>query len=177
MTGVSTIFAGYARFGGATPRGGRGFLIQQPEHWVFADTQLMWGDSIGTAGCLAGFEMCGCDVELRNNRFVATGRHGTPTDTEVLAVAPAHLWRRGESSALFDDDGMWDDSIEMVAKILHGDEWTAADVERLSNGWACMVVHEPAGTVFTASTTEWAYCLEDPVIDRITRNVLDRFLG
>ena len=32
-----------------------------------------------------------------------------------------------------------------------------------------------AGTVFTAATVNWGKGLSDPVVDRITRNVLDRF--
>lgn len=174
MTGVSTAFAGYARFGRSTPRGMRGFVVQRPEHWVFDGTDIMWGDAIGVDGCLAGFELCGCDVQLVNNRITATGRFGTPANTEVLAVAPAHLWRTAESSSLFDEDGIWGDSVEAVAHLLHGADCTPADIERLSHGWACMVVHEPGGFVFCASTTEWAWCLDDPVIDRLTRNLMDR---
>jgi hypothetical protein len=42
-----------------------------------------------------------------------------------------------------------------------------------------MGVHQRGGTVFTAGTTEWAWGLAnaDPVIERITRNILDRFAG
>jgi hypothetical protein len=39
-----------------------------------------------------------------------------------------------------------------------------------------MGVHQPGGTVFTSGCTEWVWGLvaQDPVIDRITRNLLDR---
>ena len=38
-----------------------------------------------------------------------------------------------------------------------------------------MGVHQPGGTVFTAGTTEWAWGVAgDPVIERVTRNLLDR---
>jgi len=52
-------------------------------------------------------------------------------------------------------------------------------VARLAHGHAVMGVHERGGTVFTAGTTEWAWGLAnaDPVIERITRNLLDRFTG
>jgi hypothetical protein len=174
LTGVSTMFAGYARFGTATPRGGRGFLVQQPDHWILDGTDVAWGDSIGADGCLAGFELGGCDVELRSNRFVPTGRFGTPPEAQILAVAPAHLWRAGESSDLFDEEGVWADSVLMCARLLYGDNPPEGAIERLSNGWASMLVHQPGGTIFTAATTEWAYCLDDPVIDRMSRNILDR---
>ena len=176
MTGVSTIFAGYARFGRSTPRGARGFLVQQPQHWVFDGTDVMWGDAIGVDGCLAGFEMCGCDVELRANRLVPTGRFGTPRGADIIAAIPAHLWRAKESSDLFDEEGIWDDSVLLAANVLYGDEPPADAIERLSNGWATMILTEPGGTVFSAATTEWAYCLDDAIIARMTTNILDRFL-
>ena len=51
-----------------------------------------------------------------------------------------------------------------------------AAVARFQHGHAVMGVHQPGGTVFTAGTTEWAWGVAegDPVIDRITRNLLDR---
>ena len=41
-----------------------------------------------------------------------------------------------------------------------------------------MGMHEPGGFVFTAGTTDWAWGLngEDPVIERVTRNLMDRAL-
>ncbi|MEE1822056.1 hypothetical protein PUR61_07600 [Streptomyces sp. BE20] len=45
-------------------------------------------------------------------------------------------------------------------------------------GWATMGVHRlGAGTVFNAATINWGRALGDPVVDRITRNVLDRLGG
>ena len=44
-----------------------------------------------------------------------------------------------------------------------------------------MIVHFPKGRgeVFHAGTTEWVAGLlrRDPAVERVTRNVLDRFLG
>ena len=33
------------------------------------------------------------------------------------------------------------------------------------------------GEVFTTGCTDWAYGLDDPAVDRVTRNVLSRFIG
>ncbi|WP_406099927.1 N,N-dimethylformamidase beta subunit family domain-containing protein [Streptomyces sp. NBC_01013] len=45
-------------------------------------------------------------------------------------------------------------------------------------GWATMGVFRlGAGTVFNAATINWGRALSDPVVDRITRNVLDRLGG
>jgi hypothetical protein len=39
-------------------------------------------------------------------------------------------------------------------------------------GHACMGLHTRGGTVFTAATTDWADGLQDPIVHRITTNVL-----
>lgn len=45
-------------------------------------------------------------------------------------------------------------------------------------GWATMgVFRMGAGTVFNTATINWGRALSDPVVDRITRNVLDRLGG
>ncbi|MEZ0066048.1 hypothetical protein ABIA32_002057 [Streptacidiphilus sp. MAP12-20] len=45
-------------------------------------------------------------------------------------------------------------------------------------GWAVLGVFQSgAGTVFNAGTVNWGSVLGDPVVDRITRNVLDRLSG
>lgn len=41
-------------------------------------------------------------------------------------------------------------------------------------GHACMGVYTRGGTVFTAATTDWADGLRDPIVQRITTNVLRR---
>ncbi len=45
-------------------------------------------------------------------------------------------------------------------------------------GWATLGVHRlGAGTVFNAATINWGRALDDPAVDRVTRNVLDRLSG
>ncbi|WP_330237793.1 N,N-dimethylformamidase beta subunit family domain-containing protein [Streptomyces sp. NBC_00525] len=45
-------------------------------------------------------------------------------------------------------------------------------------GWATMGVFRlGAGTVFNAATINWGRALDDPAVDRVTRNVLDRLGG
>jgi hypothetical protein len=42
---------------------------------------------------------------------------------------------------------------------------------------ATMGLHVPRGIVFTAGTTDWAQALvQDPKVERITRNVIERLL-
>jgi hypothetical protein len=51
------------------------------------------------------------------------------------------------------------------------------DVARLAHGHAAMGLFEAGGTVFTAGTTDWAWGLanQDAVIEKVTRNLIDRF--
>jgi hypothetical protein len=51
-------------------------------------------------------------------------------------------------------------------------------VLRLSHNHAVMGSFTRGGTVFSAGTTDWSHGLDghDPVVERITRNVLDRLL-
>ena len=48
--------------------------------------------------------------------------------------------------------------------------------DRGRTGAATMGVYTRGGTVFTAATTDWAHGLQggDPIVERITQNVLDR---
>ncbi|MFL6129642.1 MAG: N,N-dimethylformamidase beta subunit family domain-containing protein [Mycobacteriales bacterium] len=127
-----------------------GYRVQHADHWAFAGTGLRDGDVVGEAGHLVGYECDGADFDrsdLAAGRPVRpSGADGTPPDTTVLGVADLrpHGWGFG-------------------------------------NAAGTMVVRDGAagrrGTVFNAATTDWARVLgagRDPVVERITRNVLDR---
>ena len=63
--------------------------------------------------------------------------------------------------------------LEFHARRLFGDDSPVAH-DRLRNGHAVLGAYERGGTVVTVGCTEWAYGLDDPDIDRITRNVITR---
>jgi len=52
-------------------------------------------------------------------------------------------------------------------------------IRRLSHNHAVMGSYTRGGTVFSAGTTDWSYGLDghDPIVERITRNVLDHLLA
>lgn len=128
------------------------FTVHRPGHWVFAGTGLKQGAQLGAKDRIAGYECDGCDHSFVNGRPVPTGRDGTPQDFLILALAPAS-WSP--------DEWQW------------YEQWESG---RLGN--ACMGIHRLSGggTVFSASTTGWAYGLrgKDAIVERITRNVLER---
>ena len=127
--------------------------MHRPAHWIFDGTGLREGDTFGGDSTIVGYECDGCEFKLSEGKPVPTRRDGTPDSFQILATAPAR-WPPGEFGWL---EG-WD----------HGRE-----------GNACMGLHRrPAGggTVFAAATTDWVHGLRDgdPVVEQITRNVLNR---
>ena len=182
LTGVSFSRGGYARFGHAAPRGSGGYTVWRPEHWALDGTDLRYGDVLGADAVVVGYEADGCDLTLRDGRPEATGIDGTPEGFEVVATSPAHLWSSGpggvELPAREDHDPTLPADLEYVAMRLFGD-WEPHNTARITNGHAVMgtYVSPGGGQVFTCGCTDWSYGLgdaPDPVVARITANVLDR---
>lgn len=154
LTNVGVLGGGFHKSHGMLMDGSGAFTVERPDHWVFAGTGLARGAEFGGARTIVGYECDGCEFTRVDGLPVPTGRDGTPKNFEILATAPAS-W--GEESTL-----LW---------------WDA--FPRKEPGHACLglSVRSPGGTVFTAGTTDWSHGLvapADPVVDRITRNVLDR---
>jgi hypothetical protein len=177
-TGLSFCRGGYVRFGRAVPRSSGAYTIHRPDHWVFAGTDLRYGDSLGLDPRIVAYEVDGCDFVLDDGLPVPTGRDGTPADFEILATAPAHLVSNspGHNETIvpmsFDPSAVGD--LEYTATILFGDA-SAKSLRRLTNGHAVLGLYSRGGTVFNAGTTDWAYGLDsDPLVPQITRNVLRR---
>ena len=153
------------RHGGSWFDGARatsGFIVQQPEHWVFAGTGLARGDAFGadTWPPLAGY---GCD--------------GAPLDTFEHASGKALL-------SAWADEGGTPDGYQLLAACPLDRRWQELPPrERHAAGEgvhaATLGLFERGGTVFSAGTTDWAQVLadgRDRRVERITRNVLDRLL-
>ncbi len=158
LTGVS-----YRHGGGwwDGPRRTRGYVVQDPEHWVFAGTGLRRGDVVGqhTSPPLVGYECDGVPLdafdETSGSATLARNatRSGTPSDFRLLAVGPL--------------DGEWQ---ELPARGTGGTGLHAASMGTFTHN----------GTTFTAGTTDWAQVLasgEEPRVEQITQNVLDRLLA
>jgi len=154
LTNVGLLGGGFHRSHGILVDGSGAFTVERPDHWIFAGTGLRRGDEFGGADTIVGYECDGCEFTRPDGVPVPTGRDGTPENFEILATAPAS-W--GEESTL-----LW---------------WDA--FPRPEPGHACLglSVRPSGGTVFTAGTTDWAHGLADPadpIVTRITRNILDR---
>jgi hypothetical protein len=138
-----------------------GYRVQDAGHWVYAGTGLSDGDTFGAGAdeYLLGYECDGAAfdrADLDAGRAVEpTGEDGTPKDFAILAVGDCRPSGWGFGNA-------------------------AATMGLLTRGrQAGRHTGRHTGTVFTASTTDWARVLTGGtpaahVLDRITRNVLDR---
>lgn len=177
--GVTGLAGVYNRYGSAAARSAGGFTIYRPGHWAFENTGLSYGDQLGPAPvCVAAFELDGLNYTVKNGLPYPTERDHPPGGLEILAMAPAVLgeidWWNGRVALnapeadiyeLFDD--------------LHG---AGAPEVFESYRYGCgMVVafDRGAGSVFTAGSAEWVSGLasNDPFVEQVTRNVLDRILN
>jgi len=171
LTGVSFTRGGYHRIARSVRRGSGGFEVHQPDHWLLEGTGLARGDLLGASSTTVGYECDGCDLTMRDGLPVATGAGGTPPDFAVVATAPATPFDKDTTPLPLAPGGAYE--LEFHAERLFGDDF-AANLERLRHGHAVLGTYERGGTVVTAGTTEWAYGLDDPAVDRVTRNIIGR---
>jgi hypothetical protein len=173
MTGVSFSRGGYHRIGKVVATGSGGYTVYRPEHWVFEGTEVGYGDLIGAPSVVVGYECDGCEFTFRDGLPYPTGADGTPADFEMLALTPVQHFGR-ETAPRGVPEGARSEGEFIAWRALGAED--PDTVARLAHGHAVMGVHQPGGTVFTAGSTEWAWGLtgDDPVVERITRNLLDR---
>jgi hypothetical protein len=168
----------YAGWGGCAPRGARGFPIYRPRHWAFAGTGLYYGDLLGAQSHIYGYEVDGLDYEIRHGLPCPSPTSGAPDGLEILALGMASQVEESADVPL-EDQFFGDEDGRFIAETLYG-EASDENLEkvRYSNG---MIVNfkRGKGEVFHAGTCEWVAGLlrRDAMVERVTRNVLDRFLS
>jgi hypothetical protein len=157
LTGVGFLFGGYHRSHGQLMDGPGAYTVHRPDHWLLAGTGLKRGDAFGGKDTIVGYECDGCEIEWRDGLPFPTARDGTPAGFEIVATAPAK-WH--PEDALFYD---------------------RFPADRVGNAVVgCYTVggagDSPGGTVVTVGSTDWSHGLagRDPVVETITRTVLDR---
>jgi len=160
------------------PRGQKGFTVYRPAHWVFAGTQLSYGDVFGAEARIFSYEVDGLDYTFRHGLPYPTGEDGAATDIEILAMAPAVM-----AEAQHDGEGfryyIGDHDERGKAEMVYGD-LSDESLARSRYG-SGMIVHmrRGAGEVVTAATCEWVMGLArgDFYTQQITRTVLRRFIA
>jgi hypothetical protein len=170
--GLTFTRGGYSRYGLGVPRASGAYTVWRPDHWAFEGAELRYGDALGLADAIVGYEVDGCELGLVDGLPVPTHADGAPASLEILATAPARLWSRDEQPSRYAHE---QGELENAAQALFGDRWRE-EVHRLEHNAACIGVYERpgGGTVFNCGVTDWAYGLGDPDVSRITSNVLRR---
>jgi hypothetical protein len=154
------------------------YTVWRPEHWVFEGTDLHYGDALGLADAIVAYEVDGVELTTGEDGLpVPTHADGAPATLEVLATAPARLWRQDEQPSRYVHEP---GELENAATAVFGDDWRD-QIHRVTNNHAVFGTFElpGGGTVVNAGVTDWTYGIEggDPDVLRITRNVLDRLSG
>jgi hypothetical protein len=182
MTGVSFTRGGYARIGGGTPRGQRGYTVWRPEHWLFEGTGLHYGDLLGDDPCVVGYECDGCELTMEGGLPVPTHADGSPAGFTVLGSAPARIWSVDPELGVNEYPGglapMRDaGELEGVAHVLFGSA-SREHVAKVAHGNAVLGTwtSDAGGVVVTSGCTDWTYGLAaaDPLVEQVTENLLRR---
>jgi hypothetical protein len=175
MTGVSFTRGGYHRIGKRVTNGAGGYTVHRPDHWIFDGTGVTYGDVLGAASTVVGYECDGCDFVTRDGLPYPTGLDGTPATFQILGTAPAAPFTRTTAARPPAPNEPAED--EFVASRLFGTREPEA-LARIQHGHAVLGSYtSPAGgTVVTTGCTDWAHGLTglDPQVERITANILDR---
>jgi hypothetical protein len=177
LTGLSFLLAGYHRFGMCVSRGVAGYTVWRDDHWALAGADLFWGDVFGDDCRLVGYENDGCALTFGDDGLpYPLPRLGVPPNLEIIATAPATIAEpeQDEYSRLVPPE-----AFDVLVRAWGGPDSPELR-RRMLRGHAVMAsFRRGAGEVFNSGTTEWAYGLaaRNPFVERITRNVLERFLG
>jgi hypothetical protein len=155
LTGVGFLHGGYHLSHGQFMDGKGAYTVHRPDHWIFEGTRLERGAEFGAKHTIVGYECDGCEFEIKDGLPVPTGRDGTPEGFAILATCPTR----------------WD-----PADALWYDPFPRDPSGAPALGSAVLGTYTRGGTVVTAGSTDWAHGLRggDEVVERITRNILDR---
>jgi len=175
LTGLGGV---YARYGSTTPRSSGGYTVYRPDHWALEGTDLYYGDVFGgDDACIVSFEVDGVDYTFRKGLPYPTGEDGAPATLQILAMAPAVMGEADRWEGQVPLGAPEGEVLGLVAGLYDGDP---PEYRRQARYGAAMmgVFTRGAGTVFNAGTSEWVSGLihRDPYTERITRNVLHRFI-
>ncbi|MDW5593404.1 N,N-dimethylformamidase beta subunit family domain-containing protein [Conexibacter stalactiti] len=175
--GLSGTAGCYNRYGAAAPRSSGGYTVYRPGHWLFAGTDLRYGDQLGALPVgIATFELDGVEFTFRKGLPYPTHEDGAPEGLEILAMCPATAGERDT----------WAGTVPLSANVKELDELYEGLGDDLPDylrdheyGAGMLACFERGGTVVNTGATEWVVGLieRDPFVERITHNVLRRLGG
>ena len=157
LTGVGFLRGGLS----SQPRpthGRHGGLYRPPARTTGCSRGPAWprGSEFGSKHTVVGYECDGCEFELKDGLPEPTHRDGTPRRIRHPRRPPPARWDPG--------DALW------------YDRFPRDPAGRPAEGAAVLGTYTRGGTVVTVGSTDWAHGLRggDEVVERITRNILDR---
>lgn len=174
LLGLSFMYGGYHRLCMCVARGSGGYTVYNDQHWALENSDLYYGDQIGSDLPLLGYENDGCPIRFEDGLPKADGGVGVPQDLDIIAIAPTTLAENPRNPF---PPMIPPEDTEVLARIAYGKSDQAAQA-RLLRGHAVMASFTKGkGEVFNAGTTEWVHGLDgdDPFVSVITENVLRRF--
>ncbi|KAI9005710.1 hypothetical protein DFJ74DRAFT_759737 [Hyaloraphidium curvatum] len=174
MTGVSFVRGGYSRIRRRVPKGSAGYRIYRPEHWVFEGTRLEYGDELGAAATIVGYECDGVAMRIgKDGRPEPTGEDGTPASFKILGLAPAAPFTHATAARPV--------AVGTRDEVEHNSWRTGIPVEQISYNHAVFGTwtHASGGVVVTSGCTDWpcAVGVGDETVDRVTRNIIGKLSG
>ncbi|MGD1933662.1 MAG: N,N-dimethylformamidase beta subunit family domain-containing protein [Candidatus Phaeomarinobacter sp.] len=180
MIGLSFLYGGYHRLGLCVARGNAGMTVYDDQHWAVADTDLYYGDVIGSDIPFVGYENDGCPIKFGPSGLpIPDGGLGVPESFQIIAFTPATLAEdeRNPYPPIIPRE-----KVDVLSTIAFGSD-DADTQQKLMRGQAVMGTFKAGGgkseggEVFNSGTTEWAHGLDagDPFIEKITHNVMARF--
>ncbi len=172
--GLNGLWGVYAGFGTLAANAG-GFTVYRPEHWALRGTGLCYGDALGAAAGIFGYEVDGLDYVVRDGLPWPTGRDGASDQIEIIAMGLAS--NRETASPLPGALTYLPDETPFFAFCRYGAD-TPENRAKAGRG-SGMIVTMPfgAGEVFNAGTIDWVAGLlqGDAATETVTRNVLDAY--
>lgn len=174
--GVNALQGVYAGLGRCVGNGSGGFTIYRPGHWAFRGTGLGYGDQLGAASRIFGYEVDGLDFRIENGLPYPTGADGAALEITILAI--------GLATNIETDTKAWGETLYIgvsdaafKAQAQFG-KVTPETLDACVRGNGMIVHwHKERGEIFTAAACEWIMGLTrgDAQVIAVTRNVLDRF--
>ena len=144
------------------------YTVRDYKHWLLEGTYLRQGNNLGDFDNIVHYECDGCDFTIDPIEGTATPTHadGTPAGFQIVASAPAYLSLIPQGASGRAPGGP--------------NGWVADAVgHEVSNGAAILGTYTRGGTVVTTGCSDWVRGLRgnDPVVERITKNILNRLSG
>jgi len=176
--GVTALSGIYALVGNQAPRHSGAFTVYRPKHWALAGTDLCYGDDFGGSARIFGYEVDGLDYTIENRLPRPTGAMGALPGTQIIAMGLASIDEpdHGNKGTV----RFYGEATAMLGHMLYGDDATEDQLAGLNAGNG-VVVSAPKGDgqIFCAGASEWVNGLKtgEPFVERITHNVLRRFVS